>query len=168
MMATYDPVEIVMSDRTRQANKLREAFKKQQSSSALVDIERRYFSDTEGMLFLKNPELVVLGNVTLKGLEPKYLAVAAAFALHKYCSFVQRVPNGLPLVKVSLRVHEDILLLEHSTVQTLELIENSKTGKQRSGSLFAAINHTKTAMGARLLRASLLQPLQNPAIISAR
>ena len=68
MMATYDPVEIVMSDRTRQANKLREAFKKQQSSSALVDIERRYFSDTEGMLFLKNPELVVLGNVTLKGL----------------------------------------------------------------------------------------------------
>ena len=65
--------------------------------------------------------------------------MAAAHALHQYCSYVQRVPNGLPLVKVSLKVHEDILLLDHGTVQTLELIENSKTGKQRSGSLFAVV-----------------------------
>jgi DNA mismatch repair ATPase MutS len=83
-------------------------------------------------------------------------------------SVAQCVPGGLPLVKVSLQVHEDILLLDYSTVQTLELIENTNTGLQRSGSLFACINKTKTAMGARLLRSSLLQPLKNPDIINAR
>lgn len=78
------------------------------------------------------------------------------------------MPKGLPLVKVSLQVHENILLLDYNTVQTLELIENAKTGKQRGGSLFACVNKTKTAMGSRLMRSSLLQPLKNPSIINAR
>ena len=83
-------------------------------------------------------------------------------------STAQRLPQGLPVVKVSLQVHEDILLLDYNTVQTLELIENAKTGQQRGGSLFACINQTKTAMGSRLMRSSLLQPLKNPSIINAR
>lgn len=76
--------------------------------------------------------------------------------------------QGIPLVKVSLQVHEDVMLLDHNTVQTLELIENAKTGHQRGGSLFAAVNNTKTAMGSRLMRSSLLQPLKNPGMIHAR
>lgn len=85
-----------------------------------------------------------------------------------HSSTAQRMPQGLPLVKVSLQVHENILLLDYNTVQTLELIENAKTGQQTGGSLFACINQTKTAMGARLMRSSLLQPLKNPSIINAR
>lgn len=85
-----------------------------------------------------------------------------------HSSAAQRMPQGLPLVKVSLQVHENILLLDYDTVQTLELIENSKTGRQCSGSLFACVNKTKTAMGSRLMRSSLLQPLKNPEIIDAR
>jgi hypothetical protein len=78
------------------------------------------------------------------------------------------MPQGIPLVKVSLQVHENILLLDYNTVQTLELIENAKTGQQTGGSLFACVNQTKTAMGSRLMRSSLLQPLKNPNIINAR
>ena len=68
------------------------------------------------------------------------------------------MPQGIPLVKVSLQVHENILLLDYNTVQTLELIENAKTGQQTGGSLFACVNQTKTAIGSRLMRSSLLQP----------
>lgn len=50
----------------------------------VVTIERKYFSDIEGMQFLNNHDLCVLTNVTVKGLETKYLAVAAARALHQY------------------------------------------------------------------------------------
>ena len=60
------------------------------------------------------------------------------------------------------------MLLDAQTLKCLELIENTKTGTQSTGSLFAVIDQTKTAMGQRLLRASLLQPLCNPELINKR
>ncbi len=82
---TSDPVEIVMHDRSR-GSTLRDTVEAhlEDGHAQVVTIERKYFSDIEGMQFLKNNDLCVLTNVTLKGLEAKYLAVAAARALHQY------------------------------------------------------------------------------------
>ena len=80
-----DPVEIVMHDRSR-GSTLRDAVAAhlEDGNAQVVTIERKYFSDIQGMQLLKNEALCVLTNVTLKGLETKYLAVAAARALHQY------------------------------------------------------------------------------------
>jgi DNA mismatch repair protein MutS len=52
----------------------------------------------------------------------------------------------------------DYLVLDESTLRNLELVCNLQDGSQRY-SLFEVLNHTKTAMGSRLLRAWVLAPL---------
>jgi DNA mismatch repair ATPase MutS len=141
MLAQYDPTEIVVSNRAR-PSKLAKTVQAQLPSATLADIERKYFSDTDGMLLFKNTELTVLTNVTTGELSSKYLAAAAAFALHKYCSFIQRADLGIPLVRVSYKVHSDIMLLDAQTLRCLELIENTKTGTQTQGTTLACSHAT--------------------------
>jgi hypothetical protein len=48
----------------------------------------------------------------------------------------------------------------------LELVVNARTGNQKE-SLFGAINHTKTTVGARFLRAEILRPSTDRATLGA-
>ncbi len=57
--------------------------------------------------------------------------------------------------------------LDISSVRNLELIETMR-GKTKRGSLLWVLDKTKTAMGKRLLRSWLIQPLLNPTEIIAR
>ncbi|MBL8796656.1 MAG: DNA mismatch repair protein MutS [Planctomycetia bacterium] len=59
------------------------------------------------------------------------------------------------------------LFLDEVTRRSLELTRTSRDG-QRDGSLLAAIDRTRTSMGARLLQEWLLQPLTERAAIEAR
>jgi len=59
------------------------------------------------------------------------------------------------------------LALDPTTRRNLELTRTSRHGHQR-GSLFHAIDRTRTAMGARRLRRLLGQPLMNEAALDAR
>ena len=51
--------------------------------------------------------------------------------------------------------------LDISSVRNLELMETMR-GKSKRGSLLWVLDKTKTAMGKRLLRSWLIQPLLNP------
>ncbi|MBI3031189.1 MAG: DNA mismatch repair protein MutS [Candidatus Rokubacteria bacterium] len=64
------------------------------------------------------------------------------------------------LTRLQRFVPGDALLLDRSAVETLELFETLQDRSAR-GSLFASLNETRTAMGARLLRQWLLRPLLN-------
>ena len=57
--------------------------------------------------------------------------------------------------------------LDISSVRNLELMETMR-GKSKRGSLLWVLDKTKTAMGKRLLRSWLIQPLLNPTEIIAR
>lgn len=59
------------------------------------------------------------------------------------------------------------LELDMNTRRNLELVETMRT-KDKRGSLLWVLDKTKTAMGARLLRQWVLQPLVNPAGITRR
>jgi DNA mismatch repair protein MSH4 len=47
--------------------------------------------------------------------------------------------------------------IDRRTAMHLELIGNVRTGSQKE-SLFGTIDHTKTVVGARLLRSNILRP----------
>jgi DNA mismatch repair ATPase MutS len=49
------------------------------------------------------------------------------------------------------------LNIDRRTAANLELISNARSGNQKE-SLFGAIDHTKTVVGARLLRSNILRP----------
>lgn len=59
------------------------------------------------------------------------------------------------------------LELDINTRRNLELVESMRT-KEKRGSLLWVLDRTETAMGARLLRSRVLQPLLNPAEIGRR
>ncbi len=59
------------------------------------------------------------------------------------------------------------LELDYNTRRNLELTESMRS-KEKRGSLLWVLDKTKTAMGARMLRAWLLKPLLNPVQISKR
>ena len=59
------------------------------------------------------------------------------------------------------------MVIDRKTAISLELISNSKSGNQKD-SLFGVINYTKTVVGARLLRATLLRPLTDITTLETR
>jgi DNA mismatch repair ATPase MutS len=50
--------------------------------------------------------------------------------------------------------------MDSNTIRNLELVRNIRSGDWKH-SLMGYMNHCKTAMGSRLLRASILQPMQS-------
>ena len=59
------------------------------------------------------------------------------------------------------------MMIDLSTIYTLELIQNLQDPKSRD-CLFGLLNQTQTPMGARLLRSNILQPLTNPETLNLR
>ena len=68
---------------------------------------------------------------------------------------------------ITIRQNDGVMHLDRSTLRNLELLETIYDGDVK-GSLLGVIGKTKTAMGGRLLRAWLREPLTDVAEISRR
>ena len=68
---------------------------------------------------------------------------------------------------IVIRQHDGVMHLDRSTLRNLELLETIYDGDIR-GSLLGVIGKTKTAMGGRLLRSWLREPLTDVAEITMR
>ena len=91
------------------------------------------------------------------GLEEKKLGVSAAGALIQYLSETQK--NALEHI-LSIRAYESCrtLSIDRLALANLELIKPLRGGGRR-GSLLFVLDHTRTAMGSRLLRSWIERPL---------
>ena len=69
--------------------------------------------------------------------------------------------------EITLYSSGQFLELDYNTRRNLELTESMRN-KDKRGSLLWVLDRTKTAMGARMLRSWLLQPLLNPVAIMKR
>ncbi len=108
-----------------------------------------------------------LNDLSPLGLSDDYRAAAcAAGALMKYLSETQR--NALEHI-TELRFYQgsETMLLDRNTRRNLELTESIR-GRSRKGSLLNLLDRTSTAMGGRLLRTWIEQPLINRAKINRR
>ncbi len=100
------------------------------------------------------------------GVEDFARGVGAAGAVLAYLDETQKGALGqIRSIKPVRR--ENCLLIDANAVHSLELTETQRLG-EREGSLLAAIDSTKTAMGSRLLRSWLLAPLAGPGEINRR
>ncbi|MFH1513610.1 MAG: DNA mismatch repair protein MutS [Bacillota bacterium] len=94
---------------------------------------------------------------TALGFEDKDIRVNAAGALLKYLRDTQK--NALPhITQISFHQGQETMLLDRATRRNLELTETMRAG-ERKGSLLWLLDRTKTAMGARLLKAWVEEPL---------
>jgi DNA mismatch repair protein MutS len=100
------------------------------------------------------------------GLEERPLAARATAAILEYVE--ETLPAAVTLLdRIDLYAVEGSMVLDAATRRSLELTESLRNG-QRDGSLLAAIDQTGTAMGARMLRRWLTQPLLDRSAIEAR
>jgi DNA mismatch repair protein MutS len=107
-----------------------------------------------------------LGSLHACDLVGRRAATLAAAALLSYLLETTRhdqqslePPRGYSLA--------DTMILDTTSLRNLEVTE-TLMGRERRGSLLWAVDHTVTAMGARLLRQWLTRPLLDPARIARR
>ncbi len=103
---------------------------------------------------------------TALGFEDKDIRVNAAGALLKYLRDTQK--NALAhITQIEFHQGLETMLLDRATRRNLELTETMRAGERR-GSLLWLLDKTKTAMGARLLKAWVEEPLINRERIEIR
>lgn len=91
------------------------------------------------------------------GMEELKLAVCAAGALMRYLGDTQR--NALQHITALRRYRsESFMLLDRAARRNLELTETMR-GRGKQGTLLALLDQTATAMGGRMLRSWIEQPL---------
>ncbi len=93
------------------------------------------------------------------GLDHYSIGVVAAGAVMQYLEETQKISLD-HITKLHPYISGRYMLLDRSTRRNLELCETMRE-KAKRGSLFWVLDKTKTAMGARLLRNSIEQPLLN-------
>jgi len=100
----------------------------------------------------------------LDGHEPA--AIAAGAVLHYVRSTQQN--DALHIDSLKFEEHSTALELDQVTVRNLELVEPIFAGQDERVTLFRALDACQTPMGKRLLRATILRPLNNAPEIEAR
>ena len=118
-------------------------------------LEPRYFDeDTNKQVLIKHFKVGTLAGL---GITDFPNGVLAAGCVLKYLTELQK-DDLSNIIHIYPYLTSKYMLLDSSTRRNLELIETMRD-KQKRGSLLWVLDKTKTAMGARMLRSFLEQPL---------
>ncbi len=153
-MYKFGPREVICNEALAMSGIHAEELK-ERLGITLYSLENWYFDDE-----LCKKEL--LEHFRVKSLEGLGVAdfgcgVIAAGALLKYLTETQKTSLS-HLSKLQPYVSGNFMIIDSSSRRNLELVETLRE-KQKRGSLLWVLDKTKTAMGARLLRKFIEQPL---------
>lgn len=162
-LSRFSPREILINTETLQFKGLPK-FLKEKLSTTLDCLENaQYAYDTCSKLVL---EQFQKENLESLGVSDKSQIVRAVGALIYYLKQTQR--TGMErLNAIDLYTDAQFMHLDLNTRRNLELLETMRS-KEKRGTLLWVLDKTKTAMGKRLIRNWIEQPLLNPAQISRR
>ena len=101
------------------------------------------------------------------GLVGHEAAVVAAGAVLHYVRTTQK-NEALHIDSLKFQEHSTALELDQVTVRNLELVEPLFAGQDDRTTLFHALDACRTPMGKRMLRATILRPLIDAAVLNMR
>lgn len=159
----YVPSEIICNENfTISGIDIADLKERMQISIAKLDVH--YFDDRLAVAVLL--EHFHTSRLSALGLEEFPMGSISAGALMKYLTEIQK--SSLEQFNhVQPYLNGNFMLLDSSTRRNLELVETLRE-KQKRGSLLWVLDKTKTAMGARMLRSDVEQPLTNADLITDR
>ncbi len=163
LFSQYDPVELIIPPELKKDERL---------FIILADLTKAIIKSYEEHVFLYEEAHTLISrhfkisNLKSYGLEDKKMAVQAAGGLLAFLKDTQRdvIPN---IFKIKVIQENNILHLDYITQRNLELI-NSLWERGKDATLYSIFNHTRTPMGARLLKKFILQPLTDIEEINQR
>ncbi|KAK7055436.1 muts 4 [Favolaschia claudopus] len=131
-------------------------------------IGRKYWNETGGLEFVS--QLCVEDDEragTLLAVANKYYALSAACALFKHAETKLNTRFASGSLRIRYVPVEGTMMIDPDSARNLELVGNMSY-KKSTHSLFGTLNHTYTAMAARLLRVNILSPITAQTTIDAR
>ncbi|KAJ5790906.1 uncharacterized protein N7518_007917 [Penicillium psychrosexuale] len=165
-IGVFEPNEILFMN-TAKESKLRHIIEENLPDPILTFLDRRWWSEKTGHEYVERlacPQEVGSLKLTLGG---NYFAACCFAAVLKYVEVELQQSFTTHSLRIRFQPSEGSMLIDLSTIVSLELIQNLQKAKSKE-SLFGLLNETLTPMGARLLRASILQPSTERVKLTAR
>lgn len=150
----YTPSEIVCNDAFL-ISAIDQQELKDRLGITITLLDSRYFNETDCQKAIL--EHFHVSNLSALGLDGLNAGILAGGALFQYLKETQK-NDLLNITKIQVLLHDDVMFLDSSTRRNLELTQTLREKKTR-GSLLWVLDKTKTAMGSRLLRHYIEQPL---------
>lgn len=165
----FDPTEILVpsSSFSPVKSKLCQLIETYFSRARIIPTSRKRYHAPTGLDFLVKWAYPSEADSISYELSNMYFTTCAAAAAIQYTQNKYHVDYATKSVRIKFQTSEDSMALNSSTIKTLELVHNSIDLK-KGMSLFKFMNHTQTAMGARMLRSGLLQPLTKESTLIRR
>ena len=159
----FEPAEIVCNEEFIASGILTADFVEKQHL-VITGLERRYYEISSAVRMIKRHfKVEVLDGLGLTGMDK---AICSAGMVLTYLYETQK--NDLShIISIKPYSNNAYMIIDSSTRRNLELTETLRD-KNKRGSLLWVLDRTKTAMGARLLRNFLEQPLVNKYNIEKR
>ncbi len=161
VMAQFSPAEIIVPMSLGVDKELFEELKDAAYLSPVEDVQ--FQGDRCEELLREHFKVASLDGF---GLQEKQLASSAAGALLCYLTETQK--QSLDFIrKISYFSPSEFMVLDEVTLRNLEILRNIRDGSSKN-TLLEVLDRTRTAMGARLLKKWLSQPLMDVKGINAR
>ncbi|KAH8147392.1 uncharacterized protein LAJ45_08548 [Morchella importuna] len=167
-LSVFDPTEILVPNTAVIPRKstLLSIMEHYIPGATITQVPRKYYNEQMGHDYIQ--QLAFADDIAgIKvAVSAKFYAISAAAAALKHIelSYTRFALNSL---RIKYQGSEGSMLIDFSTVHSLELIQNLQNAKSTE-CLFGLLNNTLTPMGARLLRSNVLQPLTNVSTLNAR
>ncbi|KAI9850569.1 MAG: MutS protein msh4 [Thelocarpon superellum] len=167
-LTVFDPSQILMMKAaiTSQSTMFR-IIEENCVASEIVPLDRKYWAESTGVECIERLAFSEDIEAIKVSIEGSYFAICSIAAAVKYLElalFTSFVPHSL---RISFQPSEGSMMIDLSTIQSLELIQNLRDAKSKH-CLFGMLNETLTPMGARLLRMNVLQPLTDRDALTGR
>ncbi|KAJ4380241.1 MutS protein msh4 [Didymella sp. IMI 355093] len=135
--------------------------------SKITLLDRRYWADSTGYEYIQTlafKEDVEAIKISVQG---NYYAICCIAAALKYIELGLNLQFTYHSLRMRYEPSEGSMMIDVSTIYSLELVQNLQNPRSKD-CLFGLLNETLTAMGARLLRNNILQPLTDPEVLNTR
>ncbi|KAL1749149.1 muts domain V-domain-containing protein [Schizophyllum fasciatum] len=170
-VASADGATTSGGKRVNSTSVLVEAIEEEFPEVPVEAVGRKYWNETSGLDFIQ--QLCVEDDEragTLLAVVNKrvlYYTLSAASALFKHAELKLNIRFSSGSLRIRYAPVEGTMMIDPDSARNLELVGNM-THKKSLHTLFGTLNHTFTAMGARLLRVNVLSPITVLPSIDAR
>lgn len=162
-LSRFNPAEILINDEFLIYKDINDFVKNKLNSSVQLIDELNFSFDLNYRTVLTQFNSQ---SFELLGISKNSIGASCVCGLFVYISDTQKALIGR-FSEIKLHNNESMMTLGLTARRNLELVETMRN-KEKRGSLIWVIDHTKTSMGKRLLKAYLEQPLITPARIIDR
>ncbi|KAJ5211481.1 uncharacterized protein N7498_003127 [Penicillium cinerascens] len=165
-IGVFEPSEILFMNTVKES-KLRYIIQENIPGPIFTFLDRKYWSDKMGHEYLERlafPDELDSLKVTLGG---NFFVACCFAAVLRYVELELQCAFSSHSLRIRLEPSQGSMTIDLATIISLELIQNLHNTKSKD-SLYGLLNETLTPMGARLLRANILQPSTERVKLTAR